>query len=286
METKTKQLPTIGADAVLPACEIISPSVARVRLNGVWHTVSRLTADGGSNVKLRKNATTAYDTLGLSLSPAKIGGYEVCPSASPACRAACLNECGNGYSLDNVQTGRLARKLLFFQERQWFLERLNRELWFYSQKSEFAGRKLAARLNVFSDIPWESFGIVDAFPNIQFYDYTKRLNRVGRVRPNYWVTASRSETNELECLEILGRGDNVAIAFADLEKERVTNKSQFQRLPKRWNGFRVIDGDKTDLRFTDPRGGIVVGLRLKAPTKAKRRAAIASGFAVAFGGSK
>lgn len=43
-------------------------------------------------------------------------------------------------------------------------------------------------------------------------------------------------------------------------------------LPETWHGFRVIDGDESDLRFTDP-AGVVVGLRAKGDAKGE-----ASGF--------
>ena len=65
---------------------------------------------------------------------------------------------------------------------------------------------------------------------------------------NYHLTFSRSECNEAQCLEVMARGGNVAAVFA--------------APPAQWNGRPVIDGDKSDLRFLDPRG-VVVGLTAK-----------------------
>jgi len=65
-------------------------------------------------------------------------------------------------------------------------------------------------------------------------------------------------------------GKNVSVVFAG-------------ELPTRWHGFTVVDGDKTDLRYLDPRGserGYVIGLSLKSANNATRESAIASGFAV------
>jgi hypothetical protein len=79
--------------------------------------------------------------------------------------------------------------------------------------------------------------------------------------PNYYLTFSRSELNEAECLQVLRAGGNVACVF--------------ETMPETWQGYRVIDGDNHDLRHLDPRG-VVVGLSPKG-RKAKRDA---SGFVI------
>jgi hypothetical protein len=138
---------------------------------------------------------------------------------------------------------------------------------------------------VFSDIQYELYGIPELFPKIDFYDYTKNPRRVGQIAENYWTTFSRSETNETDCLELLSTANNVAVVFADSQLPYTGNRSSIQRLPKTWNGFQVIDGDTTDLRFLDVRGrkhGRVVGLRLKTHSVLERESAIKSGFAVSW----
>ena len=60
----------------------------------------------------------------------------------------------------------------------------------------------------------------------------------------------------------------------------VANRAKLQDLPEQWNGFPVVDGDLTDLRYLDPKGGHVIGLRLKAHSHEERNKAIESGFAV------
>ena len=68
------------------------------------------------------------------------------------------------------------------------------------------GNTLAVRPNVLSDIPWERVysDMFETFYDVQFYDYTKRPNRV--VPANYDLTFSRSETNEQIALEQYERG--------------------------------------------------------------------------------
>lgn len=245
----------------------------------------KLLANGDSNTKLAKNVKSGVDTLGLSLAPSTIAGCgNLCPFASDGCKDACLYFCGRG-GAQNVQAGRIARTIVFRHHRTRFLELLHAELERAQLKADKQNKLLAARLNVLSDVPWESLGVVDAFPRIQFYDYSKWPTRFGAIRPNYWVTFSLSESNEADAINVLSNGGNVAIPFADSTKPFVGNRAKFQRLPKAWKGFKVIDGDETDLRFADTRGrkwGRVVGLRLKALSNADRAEAISSGFAVEF----
>ena len=61
-----------------------------------------------------------------------------------------------------------------------------------------------------------------------------------------------------ECGEALALGYNVAVVF-DVKKK--------QLFPPTWNKHEVVDGDDTDLRFLDPQGGFVIGLRAKGSAK-------------------
>jgi hypothetical protein len=100
------------------------------------------------------------------------------------------------------------------------------------------------------------------FPSVQFVDYTKIASRMDKAPANLSLTFSRAENNEAECLELLAKGHNVAIVFA-------------HGLPvsRNWNGYRVIDGDRHDLRQLDPKG-CVVGLS----PKGRKAKADMSGF--------
>jgi hypothetical protein len=123
---------------------------------------------------------------------------------------------------------------------------------FAAKLSEISGHAVTAGLHT----------IFSAFPRIQFVDYTKNPNRFARQLPaNYYLTFSRSESNEADSLRLLAAGHNVAVVFA--------------ARPSHWNGYRVIDGDLHDLRHLDPKG-VVVGLSPKG-NKAKRDM---SGFVV------
>jgi hypothetical protein len=130
------------------------------------------------------------------------------------------------------------------------------------------------RLNGTSDISWENVGgefknLLNKFPYLQFYDYSKnniRMERfLGGLMPkNYHLTFSLNESNMDTALKILKLGGNVAMVF-DTKKGKA--------LPKTHLGFKVVDGDLSDLRFLDKQG-VVVGLRAKG----KARKDTTSGF--------
>lgn len=214
------------------------------------------------NSKTRKGEKKGFTTYGLHLAPAKLSGFNVCKDASKGCAAACLNTAGRG-KMTMVQTARIKKTLFFFQDKQGFLS----ELWKEAAKSiKSAARKNMTpcfRLNLTSDLPWEKIkfngqSIFEAFPQVTFYDYTKSPERMtaflaGDLPKNYHLTFSRSESNGSLSESFLASGGNVAMVFR-------------KSLPDTFKGFRVVDGDETDLRFLDGKG-VVVGLKEKGLAK-------------------
>ena len=227
------------------------------------------------NKKLEKGAKFGYTTYGLSLSPFKQNSQSknVCPMASAGCAASCLYESGHG-SMSTVKRGRTNKTEFFLKDRTKFLNMLYVEIAQLELKHKLEGTKFAIRLNVTSDISWEKFpikngkNIFELFPSVQFYDYTKNYLRFKNVLPkNYDLTFSRSETNGEIALEMLKHGVKVAMVF--------------DQVPVNYLGFKVIDGDKNDLRFKDKKG-VIVGLKYKKITGkgADNKAAFNSGFAI------
>ena len=247
--------------------------------------VKQLLQPGDSNTKLNKND---IKTFGLSLSPSTESGYgNTCASASKGCKGACLDHQGLASVFSRIREARKAKTVLFYTDRPRFLAMLEKEIRTKIKTGKTRGHDIAFRLNVFSDIRWEKYLpadlLCDNSQNFRFYDYSKHYKRVlksdcGYIRPNYHLTFSRSETNESETLNLLDAGNSAAVVFARVP------------LPKTWNGFPVIDGDKTDLRYLDDSilyqehlqlfGGFVVGLKLKGASNDEKRRAINSGFAI------
>lgn len=216
------------------------------------------------NTKTAKGEKKGWKTYGIHFAPSKVSGFNVCKWASNGCAMACLNTAGRGI-MSNVQEARIKKTKDFFMNRKDFMNRLIREINNAVKNCKRKGLKPCFRLNLTSDLPWEKIKhegrtIFQHFPDCQFYDYTKGAARVtqflwGDMPKNYHLTFSRSEEHDNQHLAqgFLNSGGNVAMVFR-------------KRLPKRWAGFKVIDGDETDLRFLDGKG-VIVGLVEKGLAK-------------------
>lgn len=200
----------------------------------------------------------------LYLAPHTISGYQTCPKSTPECRAVCLYKAGMGV-FNNVQKSRIARTHKFFQSKNQFMCELFENLQSLVRKANKNGLIPAVRLNGTSDIAWEKIAfnynnvqyssIIEAFPNIQFYDYTKILGRTKALKmPNYHLTFSLSEQNDMEALTALEQGYNVAV---------VMHLKRNESIPNTWSGFKTIYGDEHDARFFDAKGNHIVVLRGK-----------------------
>jgi hypothetical protein len=210
------------------------------------------------NFKTSKGEKLGILTGVMYLAPASISGYEVCPRRSVGCTEACLYTAGMG-AFSNVQQARIAKTKAFFEQREEFMSQLRKDIKALVRKAEKDNMIPAVRLNGTSDIEWTRTGIMNEFPDVQFYDYTKVLNRLEKERPtNYHITFSKNESNDAECVSALKLGANVAVVFSTKKDDK---------LPETWNGYPVYDGDDTDVRFQDPKGGFVIGLRAKGKAK-------------------
>jgi hypothetical protein len=205
-----------------------------------------------NNAKVAKGLEFGYLNLILHLSPFNLSGFQVCPKASNGCASACLNTAGMGV-FSNVQLARKEKTLRYFNDRENFMLDLAKDVKSAIKKANKKGLKLAIRLNGTSDLPMLAIKIAEQFPDVQFYDYTKIAKTFDRELPkNYHLTFSRSEVNDTEVDTILAKGFNVAMVF--------------DKLPKTYKGFKVIDGDENDLRFLDEKN-VVVGLKAKGKAK-------------------
>ncbi|GIV43904.1 MAG: hypothetical protein KatS3mg035_1027 [Bacteroidia bacterium] len=212
----------------------------------------------GSDAKTVKGEKKGWVTYIMYMSPFTQNsiGVNVCSHASAGCAAACLVGSGRGGFSNKVTRGRQNKTEFFLHNREGFLKKLYKELILIEKKHK--GEKVAVRLNGTSDISWEKFKVKDnknlfeLFPSIQFYDYTKNHLRFDQKLPkNYSLVFSRSETNHDKAIELLNRGVSVAMVF--------------DNIPKEFEGFKVINGDETDLRFLDKKG-VIVGLKYKVLT--------------------
>ena len=209
------------------------------------------------NAKTVKGQKKGYRTAILYLAPSTQSGFQVCPMASEGCKKACLYTAGHG-AFSNVQQGRINKTRWFMQDRQSFLTQLKKEISNHIKNCDKKGYIPCVRLNGTSDISWENYDIIQAFPNVQFYDYTKIYKRAlkyvnGQYPSNYHITYSLNEDNKKEAFEILKLRGNISAVFR-------------KYLPKEYKGYKVINADDTDLRFTDD-NNVIAGLVAKGQAK-------------------
>ena len=209
------------------------------------------------DAKTIKGKKKGYLTGILYLAPAETSGINVCAMATAGCKAGCLNKAGRAGIFPAIEIARIRKTRELFADRAAFMAQLSKDIHALIRKAEREDLIPCVRVNGTSDLPWLAQEMASRFPNVIHYDYTKLAGAAERMTSNYHLTFSHSETNERECIEALHAGVNVAVVF-DTKKNRV--------LPDTWNGFKVIDGDVSDLRFLDE-AGTVVGLRAKGPAK-------------------
>lgn len=198
----------------------------------------------------------------IYFAPAKMSGYEVCPRRTEECTLLCLNESGRNKmdtKKNTINNSRIKKTQLFFEEREFLVRWIIDEIKNSKKKAESEGYRFSVRLNNTSDLNPETFYIDDngtkrnllqLFPDVQFYDYTKVGNRINLVEkyPNYDITFSYSGHNMDECKFMLENGCRVAMVF--------------NKVPDEYMGYKVIDGDQYDMRYLDDKN-VIVGLKFK-----------------------
>lgn len=217
----------------------------------------------GSNAKTRKGDGSEYVTAIMYLTPWKSAGINACPMAEQAgCIDGCLNSAGRG-AFSSVQAGRARKTQWFAQDRDGFMIQLYKDVQSFVKFCAKLGVQPCVRLNGTSDIRWELIkvsgfaNIFEAFPMVQFYDYTKIANRKVTA-PNYHLTWSYSGAKDAYAKQhaiAKVNGLNIAVVWRKVGM-----------IPKEYLGLPVVDGDKDDLRFLDPKG-VVVALYAKGKAR-------------------
>jgi hypothetical protein len=221
------------------------------------------------NPKLIKGEKKGYQSFVLHLAPSNLSGHNTCPKATTGCKQACLNTAGRGgifkkgETSNTIQKARIRKTKEFFENREQFLDNLSANIKLGIKQAEKKGLIPAFRLNGTSDLSWEKYpvrkssgyyyaNIFEAFPNVQFYDYTKVLGRKVSHIPNYHLTFSQADGNIEDVIKAKEAGMNIATVF--------------RTVPESHLGRTVVNGDETDLRFLDPKN-VIVGLKAKGKAK-------------------
>lgn len=218
------------------------------------------------SAKMQYSYNNGTMTYCIYLAPADMSGYNVCPN-SQYCKAFCLNGSGHNKAaqlqqIDNggdvydsfVNRSRIKKTKMFHEDKATFMHLLIHEINRYKKQAESKGMAFSVRLNGTSDLsplafrdPETGKNILEIFPDIQFYDYTKVPTRIKLMQqyPNYDLTLSYNGYNWEDCEKFLKAGGKVAVVFFD------------EKLPKSYHGFPICDGNTYDMRYLDPASHIV-----------------------------
>lgn len=218
-----------------------------------------LLSKGTSNTKTAKNSLKTY-ILYLAPYNQNSKGINICPKASKGCAAACLFTAGRG-RFDNVKNARINRTEYYLADKERFCLQLAGELVQINKTAKKRGEQVAIRLNGTSDLDFiyllKKYAGLDPFSleKLIYYDYTKIIGKVKKYKdqPRYILTFSRAEDNHSEAIEALQLGANVSAVF---------NGS----LPEYYEGYKVIDGDESDIVMVYNKGA-VLGLKAKGQAK-------------------
>lgn len=253
----------------------------------------------GENGKLEKTRVGDYGltyegqsvaSLGLGLASAqRLNTQErltTCPQ-SAICEGLCLGETsgqnllygGSGKFRSGPRLSQYLKTEALMMNPSDFGVLLANEIDTFMKWAKSNNYQTAIRLNVTSDIPPKVFkGVMDAFPDAMFYDYTKLASNV--IAPNHHLTYSSTGASQVVSGEkvfnpysnwdrmvqrMLG-GQNVAMAFTSR-----TDMPSFVQDEKTGETFEVWNGDNYDARFLDPKTesgkGLVIGLTNKDKSK-------------------
>ena len=213
------------------------------------------------NAKMVYSYNNGIETYCMHFAPSTMSGRNVCPK-SEHCKEFCLNGSGHnksdilarGVEGSHINIARIKRTNAFYENRDNFMQTLIHELEKAQKRAKKNGKGFAVRLNGTSDISPLAFkykgkNILEIFPNVQFYDYTKVASRFNLLDmyPNYDLTFSFDGSNWNECEKVLQQGGKVAVIFEN------------HNMPKTYKGYNVIDASGYDMRYLDP-GKTIMGL--------------------------
>ena len=241
------------------------------------------------NRKLEKSLEKFGDsivTAGLFLAPHNRSGHNVCPNAG-FCSAVCNLWFSGRTVTGNVRDAMIRRTKLYFDNPAEFFDVVHDDIAKLRRVAVREGKQLYLRMNGSSDLDFSRWAI--EFPDVQFYDYTKRPEFIERKLAgnwplNYWLCYSFNEhADPALCDRYLALGGTVSVVF---DTEYCPQHDRIGKLPKRFTfpgsvrRWRVVDGDQHDLRHPQFDGtGVVVGLRFKG-SRRLMETAIDRGFVV------
>lgn len=242
------------------------------------------------SAKLLHSLSNGTATYCLYLAPSDLSGYNVCPNGK-YCKDFCLFTSGHNLMdirkqmasnndmdlsiiTSKITRSRIIKTKLFFENRTFFMRWLIDEIRIAKLTAEVNGYDFSVRLNGTSDIKVTDFEfngecILDIFKDVQFYDYTKVYPYLALTKKfsNYDITYSYNGYNWSLCEQALKSGYRVSVVFEKVRAKKGKLVREQQILPKTFKGYKVINGDNSDIRYVEP-SGVIVGLEFKQTAQA------------------
>ena len=224
-------------------------------------------ASVNSSQKIEKGKKENFDTLVLYLAAGKNAGVEVCKFASTGCRLACLVASGHALieeraGKNTIAVSRIVKTWLSVYRKDIAEAVLIQEIESAKKRAEKKRKRFSVRLNGTSDL--EFYNVINAFPEVQFYDYTKDPERF--ELPNYHLTFSYADTSKARVKhykQALKRGQSIAFPIIASDFDEAC------ALPD------CYSMDTTDLRFLDNAGKYGI---LKAKVTSELQAGVKNKF--------
>jgi hypothetical protein len=313
----------------------VSTNRKLIKSRGKWITQGVALMPSNQLASYFKNPDGSFDKKKLnyfSLTEADVKKFtNACPAATKGCMSVCLTDSGQMH-MAPAKLAQIRRHLTYQLDRDAFMITVAVGLAKSYAMARKKGAKLGIRLNVTSDIAWEkepikvdpwlskylaSYGIkakngrpmkpgrykniMEAMPQIFFYDYTKVQGRFlnfmeKRGWPkNYHLVWSLAETpmNRKIAIEaLLRRVTTVSTPFDVSSRGKASLPKTLTFIDNTAPGrpeytFPVNDADEHDMRALDDPGAIA-GLKFKIPARkggGKQAIAKAHGFVVETKGS-
>jgi len=249
------------------------------------------------------------ETTGLSLYPdAQAGKFKLCPN-SASCRDSCLGKYSGHFAAQYTNKPNYAvinlknKTKAFFEDPEAFAVRLHDEITQAKMQAAMNGNKLGVRLNTLSDVdPRVHKSIIEAHPDVDFYDYTKM--NYDPIAPNHHYTYSSSgvtqpagyngsqetvfnpHSNWKQMRKRLDTGSNVAMVFNHRSQQGIP-LPKFVHDEETGKKYRVIDGTTHDYRPLDKQedgaDGVIIGLQnLKNTGSTEEAHKDSNGFVVKY----
>ena len=222
----------------------------------IWDKLPKILS---SSPKLEKNPV-GQDYLANAFygAPSWASLMNTCATATFGCATNCLNESGHGQrhmmhnGVHHVHVARIVRTLIWFNHRSQFKARVQREIESLKRRAKALNVPLAIRPNGTTDLRFEKLWpkLFANNPDVMFWDYTKDMARNVDSIPNYSLCYSVHEnTTDANIEQAFANGLNCVV---------VGRLKRTDRKPATYRGRPVVDGDKHDLRFLDPKGYFVL----------------------------